>query len=487
MPNQAYWKQLANDYVAAFKKIGLTPTRHAVLLAAAPAEFETNNSRAWPGTYNFGAVQGRGLTSDEQAKLASGELQAGARLPGNPGFVLHYDTNPDKGGAKYAVWFVAFPTQVDGIVYYLKVLTGKALSVLIDPSGTLRQLATAMYLGGYYQGRHAGARPYYKRSYPLLDAEKANINDYTSAIESTHRALEFNMGAYLPPEDKPMPEVTAFGKKLAELAVAHANCSAHVNQDVYIDVVVRPSDRGSERLDYYIGRQPPSTCGLFAVGLLRLLGLTDDELVKPYKSPPGAVTDLQKVAARHGVLEVGSPTQPFMQGDEIVIDEIIYDKNGKPIGDNAHVIVCVSDATVGADGKTWTVNTVQAGQPYPRDPTGGSSGIKPFVSTFNKRSDGKWYAGTGSRWVYCTARWSRANIEVEQPAEPPVVQVVQPHDQATPDVSGVVEGPVVLDPAQGSAPAKPVSAIKPYGYAVALFGIVGMVVMTIVSLIEKHC
>ena len=52
-----YWPQLAADYDrAAQQAFGRTISRDALCLAMAVAEHETNNSRAWPGSWNFGAV-----------------------------------------------------------------------------------------------------------------------------------------------------------------------------------------------------------------------------------------------------------------------------------------------------------------------------------------------------------------------------------------------------------------------------------------------
>jgi hypothetical protein len=444
MPDRSYWQKLVDDYTEAFKRLGLTPTKHALLLAATPGEFETNSGRAWPGTYNVGAVQGRALTQEEQAKLASGELRPGARIAGDPGYVLQYDTNPDKGGAKYPVWFVAFPTQLDGILYYLRVLLGKAKSVVVDPAGTLRQLATAMYLGGYYQGRHAGARPYYKRALPLTVPEQANVDDYTKALEGVYaQTIEPNMGPLIQEEKSPMPDPTpapaptAFAKRLAEIALAHAPCSAHDRQDVYVDIIVRPSDRTEARLPYYIGNKPPSTCGLLVEGALRLDGLTDPELVDPYKTPPGAVADLQTVAKRHGVLEYGTPTKPPCCGDAIIIDEVLVDKDGKEY-DNAHVILCTSDAAVSDDGLTWAYASVQGGQYNPSDKTGGSSAVMSFPTSTLVKKNGRWYAGAGTRYVIAICRFSRLDFPVSQqvpvakPAEPPEEPTKEPEPAREP-------------------------------------------------------
>lgn len=198
-PTSAYWASLANTYVIAYARLfGISPSKHAVLFAMTVAEHETRNGRAWPGCNNFGGVQLRRLTTEERAAFDAGTLKAGARLAGNPGGELHVDTTPTAhGNVAYPVWFAAFPTVIDGVTYFLKILLkGRpACRVVVDsPSAPLADLATMMYVTGYYEGFHAGGRPLGKRSLPLLPAEQANVDDYTKALERNLVTLTTGLG-----------------------------------------------------------------------------------------------------------------------------------------------------------------------------------------------------------------------------------------------------------------------------------------------------
>src|SRR5580704_10232348 len=109
----AYWASLAADYQAAWTRVFGRPCNYrALCLAMSVAEHETNNSRAWPGTNNFGAVQLRSLTADEMDEFRAGKLKAGEIFQstnGAPGGVLHIDTHPTASGPEpYPVWFVYF-------------------------------------------------------------------------------------------------------------------------------------------------------------------------------------------------------------------------------------------------------------------------------------------------------------------------------------------------------------------------------------------
>lgn len=228
-PDRAYWETLAGDYVRAYGQVfGVPPTRHTLLLAMAVAEFETLNGRAWPGTFNFGAVQLRGLTDDELARFHAGTLKAGDRFPGNPGGVLHVDTHPP--AVPYPVWFAAFPTQVDGVRYFLKTLFRAAneKAVAANPNGSPQDLATAMYLNCYFEGSHAGARPCGKRALPLTKPEQDNVDAYAGAITSRMTALDQNLAGWDVPQDRPtMPDLAhaALDEATVQLDVARDDTS----------------------------------------------------------------------------------------------------------------------------------------------------------------------------------------------------------------------------------------------------------------------
>jgi hypothetical protein len=189
----SYWTTLATDYVNSFTRVfGDLPSKHCVLFAMAVGEFETQSGRAWPGSNNVGAVHLRRLTTDELAAFHAGTLKAGDRIPGNPGGILHVDTAPTANGPiAYPVWFATFPTQVDGITYFLKVLykvRPNCKAAGDDPNGTLLDLATAQYVSGYFEGNRSGARPVGQRTPPFTEPELANIHDYATGLSgaATH-------------------------------------------------------------------------------------------------------------------------------------------------------------------------------------------------------------------------------------------------------------------------------------------------------------
>jgi hypothetical protein len=146
---------------------------------------------------------------------------------------------------------------------------------------------------------------------------------------------------------------------------------------------------------YYYEDSTLSTCGLEGCGAMRLGGLTDPELVNPYKiGTPGAVADTQTVGQRHDILEPNTPSTPFLEGDIVIIDD--------GSGFDAHEIICVGDAIVNADG-SWTIDTVEGGQWSGFD----SSAVQRFVRTFVPKN-GKIYCG--SRFVIATVRCSRLEL-----------------------------------------------------------------------------
>jgi hypothetical protein len=199
-----YWPALLDDYVAAYQAAfptaggaaESTPSRNALILACSVAEHETNNGRAWLGTNDFGATQLRPLTVQEMTAFQAGTLKAGDFTPSRDG-VLHVDTHPSPSGpVPYPVWFAAFPTRVEGIAHFLKVLWRLSSSYADDPAATPFGLADAMYQHGYYEGAHPGARPVGKRAYPLNAGEQANVTDYANAIAACMGEIAANLTAW---------------------------------------------------------------------------------------------------------------------------------------------------------------------------------------------------------------------------------------------------------------------------------------------------
>jgi hypothetical protein len=140
-------------------------------------------------------------------------------------------------------------------------------------------------------------------------------------------------------------------ERLAMLATEHAGCSAHVDQARFVEAIVPPCDRGSGRLDAFVGRRPPNTSVLLPLGLYRLAGLSDKLLLSPHQFA-GAAIRLLRIASAHRAWIEGNCASPFQVGD-------VWVAFGPPTG--IHMGVCVSDALVMDDG-TWVVDTVEGGQ-----------------------------------------------------------------------------------------------------------------------------
>lgn len=193
-----YWLDLAADYDTAAQRTGYGKTRRALLCAMAVAEHETNNGRAWPHTNNFGAVQLRRLTPEETQMFNAGTLKAGDTFASpdgvKPGGVLHVDTHPTTGGPlPYPVWFVYFgDDRVAGIAYFLNTLWRLSSGVLEQADAFA--LVEQMYLHGYFEGGHPGARPLSQRALPLTDPELANVSDYHGAVVACLREITAVLG-----------------------------------------------------------------------------------------------------------------------------------------------------------------------------------------------------------------------------------------------------------------------------------------------------
>ena len=218
-----YWPSLAADYVTAYMQAfpnagggaESTPSRNAILLCMSVAEHETNNGRAWPGTNNFGAVQLRPLTLQERTAFDDGILHAGDYTPNRDG-VLHVDTHPGPSGAiPYPVWFAAFADRVAGIAHFLRVLYRLSDSAPDAADASPGSVAKAMYLHGYYEGAHHGARPLGQRTDPLTSPEQANVDDYTHAVTACLATIAGALGSWdygpPPPSEPLIPDPTGGG------------------------------------------------------------------------------------------------------------------------------------------------------------------------------------------------------------------------------------------------------------------------------------
>lgn len=168
----------------------------------------------------------------------------------------------------------------------------------------------------------------------------------------------------------------------------------------YCQVGARPADLAGNAgavPDYYMTNKQLSTCALFAVGVLRLLGCEEPECVAPYLGPKGqgvlrdAFVDLEQLAARYGAwrpaLAAGAA---FGRGDVFTI----VDDSGK----DAHMGVCVADAKAMAD-RLYVVDTVEGGQ---LDEQGGSRAIRRFTRSW-RRVGGRLMLGARHLYGYADA------------------------------------------------------------------------------------
>jgi hypothetical protein len=213
--------------------------------------------------------------------------------------------------------------------------------------------------------------------------------------------------------------VSDFGDALADFAVAHAGCAAHVDVERYLEAVAPLVDRtGPER--YYYVNKPPSTCGLSAsqsiAAAMVAMGLpVPDRFDESYpKDEIGtAVSNVETTAKEHGAWEAGEPTEPFKRGDVVLID-------GPPYGE--HVVQCVADVVVNADG-SWSGRTVQGGQ--------ADGGVQAFDSTW-RFEGGELYAGLSKRDVRGVMR--AAKMAPDVPSAPhggPADDTTDPHNAET--------------------------------------------------------
>jgi hypothetical protein len=188
-PDQiARYQSKAAVVAAAWQQtLGEAPTRHALILAMAVADFETRLGDAggtWRGEHNWGAIKKRPLTSDELAILlghgiyatgddalrtARGLLTAGAHE------ALHIDSNRV---GPYFAWFWAFDNDVDGAARFLDVLVHRRPTVraIIDTASPT-ELAAAMYASRYFEGTSKDPRE-------NIRAYAARIEDFASRVET---------------------------------------------------------------------------------------------------------------------------------------------------------------------------------------------------------------------------------------------------------------------------------------------------------------
>jgi hypothetical protein len=197
----ARYQRKAGVVASAWQRVlAEAPTRHALILVMAVADFETRLGDAggtWRGEHNWGAIHKRSLspeeasillghgvypTSDDTLRTARGLLTAG------PNEALHID----KGTiGPYFAWFWAFDGDVDGAAKYLEILVRNRATVraIIDRASPT-ELAAAMYASRSFEGTSKDPRE--------------NIRAYASRIEERAARVESALLGW-PPGALPLP------------------------------------------------------------------------------------------------------------------------------------------------------------------------------------------------------------------------------------------------------------------------------------------
>jgi hypothetical protein len=188
------------------------PSQNALCLALAQAQFETACGDAWPNAHNWGACDLRSPNAAEIASFKAGTLKDGDWLfpDGHTSStwdasaigVLHGDSDPNHGA--FQVWFAAFPDDVAGAMYFLRIALRSTAAVLRNAACTPQTYATALYEGCYFGGVHPGARPCGHRSAPFNAAEAANIADYANAITRNLSVIAAGLAGWTMP-GAPLP------------------------------------------------------------------------------------------------------------------------------------------------------------------------------------------------------------------------------------------------------------------------------------------
>lgn len=126
-----------------------------------------------------------GKGHEERAKLAMKALRESEISL--PAATIHCDSAPAIG--PYFVWFAAFPTDVDGAAYFIRLLCLRkdgsfkaAKAILESAGGTAHDLAAAMYAVGYYTGFNDPKQP--GGAQKNIDAYAKGINGVLPSVRA---------------------------------------------------------------------------------------------------------------------------------------------------------------------------------------------------------------------------------------------------------------------------------------------------------------
>jgi hypothetical protein len=194
---RARWWEKANAFAPDWQKeVGSPCSLPALVLGLSQAQHETLCGDAWPGEFNWGAVQKRRPTSAELAVLAglapspqnvalarrmlAAAVSTGA-IPAPVGAALHVDSSPNLPPPHwYWMFFAAFGDDAAGADLFVREITvarPNCRAILQAATGAWAQdcesMSGGLYVTHYYEGVHS----------PATQAGKqANIDEYARSM-----------------------------------------------------------------------------------------------------------------------------------------------------------------------------------------------------------------------------------------------------------------------------------------------------------------
>lgn len=204
------WQSKARAFSAGWReRFGVDPPRPAVVLGLAVAEHETRCGDAWPGEYNWGAVQDRRLNDDEKAAIASiaphpstvAAAREALKAAGQRWNGLHVDSSPGKG--YYWIFFRVHADDAAGASDFVKVIAinaGRQACKEALEAGSAFMLADAMYRTRYYEGFYKRGHHYERqangkwtevpaKTSSSWSGEELNVSAYSGALQSLSRVI----------------------------------------------------------------------------------------------------------------------------------------------------------------------------------------------------------------------------------------------------------------------------------------------------------
>lgn len=230
------WIDKANAFAIAWlQKFGELLNTSGICGGLAVAQHETLCGDAWPGEFNWGAVQLRGLHSDEATLLSSISPDphnvASARsllslamnsgqIPKEPNGALHVDSSPGKGW--YWVYFHKFASDVAGANFFIHVIADQrpmCKVVLENPTSDgyndLWALADRMYATHYYEGFRVPTQMYPDSDGTQVTGAQMNVFDYAKSLSAIAPVIKASLATW-----KPFDVSTTIGQQAALTLIA---------------------------------------------------------------------------------------------------------------------------------------------------------------------------------------------------------------------------------------------------------------------------